>query len=505
MDVKRFGFDSARLEKREAMLADGAELYPYSFDNPIKINKLIDKAEEQEKLEEEINVEATAAGRIWAVRKMGRTLFMDMRDDSGKIQLYINNQPFSKQEFKRIGQLDMGDIIGVEGPVFRTKMGQLSIKVKKLTILSKTVVNIPMGKETDDKVFYRTADIETKYRERYLHWMLDPNDRDKIKKRFQIYSSIRRHMENDGFLEVSTPTIEFVYGGAAARPFKTSIWALDNKEAFLSISPELYLKRYIVAGFDKVFTICSNFRNEGIDATHNPEFINIEWYEAFTDYNFQMERVENLTESVCKEVCGTTKITYQGKEIDFAAPWKRLTMLEAIKEYAGLDADKMSVEEIKAELDKHKIEYDPSLSWGIGIVELFENLCEDNLIQPTFILDYPKEISPLTKVKRGDNRLVERFESYVSGFELSNAYSELTDPVDQMERFVQQREIQVQTQEKDQDWEDNPIDTDFVKAIGCGMPPTGGVGIGLERLVMLFTDTASIRDIVPFPMIKPKN
>ena len=505
MDTKKFGFDSARLEKREAMLADGATLYPYSYENCVKIKQLIDKAEEEEKQNEEITAAGKVAGRIWAIRKMGRTLFMDLRDDSGKIQLYINNQPFSKPEFKRISQLDMGDIIGVEGPIFRTKMGQLSVKVKNLTILSKTVVNIPMGKEADDKVFYRTSDVETKYRERYLHWMLDETDRNKIKKRFQIYSSIRRHMEEDGFLEVTTPTIEFIYGGAEARPFKTNIWALNNKEAFLSISPELYLKRYIVAGFDKVFTICPNFRNEGIDATHNPEFINIEWYEAFTDYNFQMERVENLVADVCKEVTGSSKVTYQGKELDFTAPWKRMTMLEAVKDLAGIDADKMTVDEIKAELDKHEIEHEASISWGVGVTKLFEDLCEDKLVQPTFIMDHPKEISPLTKVKRGDDRLVERFEPFVHGFELANAYSELTDPVEQMERFVNQREIQVQTQEKDQDWEDNPIDTDFVKAIGCGMPPTGGVGIGLERLVMLFTDTPSIRDIVPFPMIKPKN
>ena len=505
MDIKKYGFDSTRLEKREAMLEAGTELYPYSYENCQKISDVVFKAEEQEKNGEEITVEGKFAGRIWAVRKMGRTIFMDFKDDSSKIQLYINNQPFSKQEFKTIAQLDMGDLIGVEGPVFRTKMGELSVKVKKLTILAKTVVNIPMGKETDDKVFYRSADVETKYRERYLHWMLDATDRDKIKKRFQIYSSIRRHMENEGFLEVTTPTIEFIYGGAEARPFKTSIWALDNKEAFLRISPELYLKRYIVAGFDKVFSICPNYRNEGIDATHNPEFINIEWYEAYTDYNFQMERVEKLVESVCIEVTGSTKVNYQGIELDFKTPWKRMTMIEALKEIGGIDADNMSMEEIKAELAKHEIEHDPSTSWGVGVVKLFEELCEDKLMQPTFILDHPREVSPLTKVKRGDDRLVERFEPYVYGFELANAYSELTDPVEQMKRFEQQREIQVQTQEKDQDWEDNPIDTDFVKAIGCGMPPTGGVGIGLERLVMLFTDTVTIRDIVPFPMIKPKN
>ena len=362
-----------------------------------------------------------------------------------------------------------------------------------------------MGKETDDKVFYRSTDTETKYRERYLHWMLDQEDRERIKKRFQIFTSVRKHMENAGFLEVTTPSIEFIYGGAEARPFKTSIWALDNKEAFLRISPELYLKRYIVAGFDKVYTICQNFRNEGIDATHNPEFTMMEWYEAYTDYNHQMVRLENLVSDVCKDVCGTTKLTFQGKELEFAAPWKRMTMLEAIKEFAGIDADKMSAEEIKVELSKNNIEHAPSISWGIGIVELFENLCEEHIIQPTFITDHPIEVSPLTKVKRGDDRLVERFEPLVCGIELANAYSELNDPVEQLNRFVQQRDIQNQKQDKDQDWDDNPLDTDFIKAIGCGMPPTGGLGIGIDRLVMFLTDAPTMRDIVPFPMIKPKN
>ncbi|MCF7888744.1 MAG: lysine--tRNA ligase, partial [Victivallales bacterium] len=481
MDFKKFGFDDARLEKRETMLAEGAELYPYSYEDCTKINKITDKAKRQENAGEEITAEGKIAGRIWAVRKMGRTVFMDLRDDTGKIQLYINNRPFSKQEFKRIAQLDMGDIIGVEGPAFRTKMGELSIKVKKLTILAKTVVNIPMGKETDDKVFYRSSDTETKYRERYLHWMLDSNDRERIKKRFQIFTSIRKHMENAGFLEVTTPTIEFIYGGAEARPFKTSIWALNNKDAFLRISPELYLKRYIVAGFEKVYTICQNFRNEGIDATHNPEFTMMEWYEAYTDYNTQMERLERLIENVCKDVCGTAKITYQGTELDFTAPWKRMSMLEAVRVFAGINADNMSVDEIKSELDKHNIEYDPSINWGLGVVELFENLCEEHIVQPTFIIDHPIEVSPLTKIKRGDDRLVERFEPLVYGIELANAYSELTDPVKQMERFVQQREIQQHSQDKGQDWEDNPIDNDFIKAIGCGMPPTGGLGIGIDR------------------------
>ena len=400
--------------------------------------------------------------------------------------------------------LDLGDIIGIKGTVFRTKRGELSIDVDELTILAKTVVPIPIGKEAGDRVIYGLKNPELTYRERYLHWLLEPEDRARIRTRAQIISAIRRYMERHCFLEVSTPTIESVYGGAEARPFTTSIWALDNEAAFLRISPELYLKRYLVAGFDKVFTICQNFRNEGIDRSHNPEFTMMEWYEAFTDYEIQMERFEDLVSRVCEEVCGSTRITYQTVDLDFTPPWRRLCMLDAIKEYAGVDASAMSTEELVAELACRNIPHDPSLSWGLAVAELFAATCEQHLVQPTFVLDHPIEISPLTKAKRGDGRLVERFEPFAKGMEIGNAYSELNDPVEQLQRFLSQRAVRAVRKGRNKDYEDNPLDLDFIKAIGCGIPPTGGVGLGIDRLIMLLTDAPSIRDVIPFPMTKQR-
>lgn len=504
MDYKKFGFDATRLQKRETLLNENINIYPYSFENCEKISVAIKKVADLEKEGQELNIDTTLAGRVWAVRDMGKSIFADIKDDSGKIQIYLNQKMLDEKTWLQVKNLDLGDIIGITGHIFRTKMGELSVKVQTLSLLAKTVVSIPIGKETDDKVFYRSSDPETKYRERYLHWILDNTDREKIKKRSQIISAIRKRMESEGFLEVSTPSIEFIYGGAEARPFKTSIWALDHKEAFLRISPELYLKRFIVAGFDKVFTICQNFRNEGIDATHNPEFTMMEWYEAYTDYNVQMKRFENLVADVCKEICGSTKINYQDVELDFTPPWRRLSMLDALKEFAGINATSMTIDELKNLLNEHKIEYTEPLTWGFAVVQLFDALCEEHLIQPTFIMDHPVDISPLTKVKRGDDRLVERFEPYAYKMELGNSYSELTDPIIQLERFIQQRKNQTGKNDKDHDWEDNPMDLDFIKAVGCGMPPTGGVGFGIERIIMLFTNTPIMRDIIPFPMVKPK-
>lgn len=396
--------------------------------------------------------------------------------------------------------MDLGDIIGVEGSVFKTKSGELSVNVVRLEILSKTVVPIPMGKEVGEKSIYRLADVESKYRERYLHWLLDEADRDRIRQRSRIISSFRRRMEAEGFLEVSTPTVEFVYGGAEARPFRTSIWALNNAEAFLRISPELYLKRYLVAGFPKVFSICQNFRNEGVDHSHNPEFTMMEWYEAYTDYEFQMRRFETLVAGVCEEICGSTRITYQGVEIDFRVPWSRISVLDALRQFASVDASQMSAEDLRAELGRRGVACPEPLSWGVAVIELFEATCEEHLVQPTFIIDHPVEISPLTKLKRGDDRLVERFEPYAFRMEIGNAYSELTDPVAQLERLLEQR----RERGNQEDYENHPIDADFVKAVGCGMPPAGGVGLGIDRLIMLMTDAPSIRDIIPFPMVKPK-
>lgn len=313
--------------------------------------------------------------------------------------------------------------------------------------------------------------------------------------RSRIISSIRRWMEEREFLEVATPVIEAVYGGAEARPFRTSVWALGNREAFLRISPELYLKRYIVAGFERVFTICQNFRNEGIDHSHNPEFTMMEWYEAFTDYEDQMVRFETLVADVCREIHGATVVSYQGVKLDFTPPWRRISVVDALAA-EGIDVNGLSAEELSNMVHESNGDH-PPVSWGVAVAELFEKVCERKLVQPTFVLDHPVDISPLTKIKRGDPRFVERFEPYAFGMEIGNAYSELTDPVEQAERLLAQRDARRETE-----YETHPVDVDFIKAIGCGMPPTGGVGLGIDRLIMLLTDAPSIRDIVPFPMVK---
>lgn len=512
MDYKKYEFDEVRLEKRKKLLEMGVIVYPYSFDATHKSYAILQEFVELEKNEKPTDFKVKLSGRVWSQRKMGKSFFIDLKDETAKIQIYLTKDNFEDIVWEQINLLDIGDIIGVSGSMFRTKMGEISIKVSEFTFLSKVVISIPVGKEVKDeqtgevKVYYQLSDDEAKYRERYLHWLLNEEDRNRIVKRGLIISEIRNWMEKEGFLEVSTPSVEFVYGGAEARPFKTNIWALGNKEAFLRISPELYLKRYIVAGFPKVFTICQNFRNEGIDYSHNPEFTMMEWYEAYTDYEFQMQRFENLVSTVCQKICGTTKVMFKDMEIDFKTPWRRLKMLDALKEYENIDASIMSVQELKVEMEKREIETTDDITWGLAVVELFEATCEEHLINPTFVIDHPVDISPMTKIKRGDNRLVERFEPFACKMEIGNAYSELTDPVTQLERFLEQKEMQAKrpNKEKDKDYSDNPLDTDFIKAIGCGMAPTGGVGLGIDRVIMLLTNSSSIRDITPFPMVSPK-
>lgn len=494
-------FDDQRLDNREELLDQGVDPYPYDYASTDSIQEVITKAEQVETTDAEYDFSVRVAGRIWARRPMGGSQFLDVRDATGKIQVYVREDEVPREVWEQLSPLDIGDIIGVEGEVFDTQTGELTIRARDLAVLAKSVVPIPVGKETDEETFYRASDDEIKYRERYLHWLLHEEDRRRIRQRSTIISHIRDWMESNGFLEVSTPTIEMVYGGAEARPFRTNIWALDRREAFLRISPELYLKRYIVGGFDRVFTICQNFRNEGIDRSHNPEFTMMEWYEVHTDYEDQMVRFEELVSSVCEAVCGSTTITYQGTEIDFSTPWTRLPVLEALQSIAGIDASSASAGKLADELRARDEDVPEPITWGTAVAALFEATCEDALIQPTFIIDHPIEISPLTKVKRGDDRLVERFEPYAFGMEIGNAYSELTDPVEQLRRL---RQTTSGNGEEDQGYEDHPIDPDFIKAIGCGMPPTGGVGLGIDRLVMLLTDANTIRDVIPFPMVRPK-
>ncbi|HZN57068.1 MAG TPA: lysine--tRNA ligase [Planctomycetota bacterium] len=487
-------FDPELLEKRLQLLAKGTDPYPYSF---ARTHDLPAVRAQQEAL---LGKDVAVAGRLVAYRGAGKLVFSDLEDAAGRLQVMFRKNHYDDAAWDTILRLlDLGDWVGVKGPLFVTKMGELTVEAKEMQLLAKTVVRVPIPKSKDDRTFFQLADPETKYRERYLHWITDPRARDVFVVRSRVISGIRKFLEARGFIEVTTPTIELSYGGAEARPFTTSIHALSNQPAYLRISPELPLKRFIAGGFDKVFTICQNFRNEGIDRSHNPEFTMLEWYEAFTDYHSQMEQFESLVAQVTKEVTGSMEVTYQGTRIDFTPPWKRVTVLGALKD-AGVDADRLSERELAGELERRRIELPRPFSWGHAVAILFSELVEKQLVQPTFVCDHPVEISPLTKKKRGDARLVERFEPTAAGMEIGNAYSELTDPLEQKERFERQRELGA-----DRDGvAHHPIDEDFIRALACGMPPTGGVGLGVDRWVMLLTDSHSIRDVIAFPMMKPR-
>ncbi len=487
-------FDDNLLDKRRDLLERGVSLYPYSFD---RSHSLAAVREEQESL---LGSDVRVAGRLVAYRGKGKMIFVDIEDFDGRLQLMLRKNEFDETAWSVIRHgLDLGDHIGVSGELFVTKMGELSVAAKTLEVLSKTVVRVPIPKSKDDQTFNQLVDPETLYRERYLHWITDAAARRKMVLRGKIIAAIRRFLDDRDFLEVTTPTIEMNYGGAEARPFETSIHALSDHAAFLRISPELPLKRFIVGGFEKVYTVCQNFRNEGIDRSHNPEFTMLEWYEAYTDYRYQMDQFEALVSTVAEEVCGTTRVPYGDREIDFAPPWRRMTVLEGLLEI-GIDAANLDEAALREECEKRHLAPPKPFTWGHAVAELFGELVEPNIEQPTFVCDHPLEISPLTKRKRGDDRLVERFEPMCMGMEIGNAYSELTDPVEQHERFVDQRALG----EDDEGVANHPMDVDFLKAVGCGMPPTGGVGLGVDRIVMLLTDARSIRDVIAFPMMRSK-
>ena len=481
-------FDDELLGKREDLLARGISLYPYSYERSHDLSEL--RAHQDELMDQEVRV----AGRLVGYRGAGRLIFVDLRDQRERIQVLLSRSEFDDDTWDLIRKgLDLGDWLGVAGIVCRTRTEELSVDAREVRVLAKAVVRVPIIKSG------ASAELspEVRYRQRYLHWITDPEARAVVVRRARIIAAIRRFLDGRGFLEVTTPTLEMSYGGAEARPFTTEIQALSNHQAFLRISPELPLKRFIVGGFEKVYTICQNFRNEGIDRSHNPEFTMLEWYEAYTDYHYQMEQFESLVSAVAEEVTGSSKVVYRGQEIDFTPPWKRLTILDGLKE-RGVDASSLDDDALKGELDKRGLEPPVPYSWGHAVAELFGEIVEPQLTQPTFVCDHPRDISPLTKRKRGDDRLVERFEPVVCGMELGNAYSELTDPVEQRERFLQQRELGTDREGV----EHHPVDEDFLKAVGCGMPPTGGVGLGIDRLVMLLTDSPSIRDVIAFPMMR---
>ncbi|MFK8138426.1 MAG: lysine--tRNA ligase [Bdellovibrionales bacterium] len=467
----------------------GINPYPYKYERTIEAKVLKEKYASLEEGETKETERFKVAGRVMTKRPMGKAAFFNIQDQTGSIQLYLRKDEISEESKSVFSNMDIGDIVGVEGFVFKTKKGEVSIHTGKLDMLCKTLEPLP-------EKFHGLTDIELKYRFRHLDLIMDPESRKVFEKRSVVLRETRNYLDNMGFLEVETPMLQRIYGGAAARPFETHHNALDMK-LYMKISPETYLKRLVVGGFEKVYDMNRNFRNEGIDRTHNPEFTMIEWYEAYTDYNDQMERVENLVAHLAEKVTGNQKVNYQGQEIDFTVPWKRMTMHEAIQHYGEMDADKMSDDELFQAIRKCGGDIEKPKLRGEMVCELFELVAEEKLIQPTFVCDYPVEISPLTKMHRDKENLVERFELFFAGMEVANSYSELNDPVDQLERLKDQEE-----QRKVND-EAQPMDEDFVHAIEVGMPPTGGVGLGIERVVMVLTDRPSIRDIILFPTLRP--
>ncbi len=431
------------------------------------------------------------AGRIMSKRGMGKVGFVHIADIEGQIQLFVKKDILGEDEYNRFKKLDIGDIVGAKGEVFTTQTGEISIRVETVTLLSKSLQPLP-------EKFHGMTDTDLRYRQRYIDLIMNADVKKTFINRSKIIASIRSYLNTQGFLEVETPMLVSNAGGAAARPFETHFNALDE-DFKLRISLELYLKRLIVGGFDRVYEIGRVFRNEGLDTRHNPEFTLMELYQAYTDYHGMMDLTENMYRHVAQEVLGTTTITYNGIKMDLGKPFERITMVDAVKKYANVDFNEINtLEEARAEADKHHIEYEERHKKGDILNLFFEEFAEEHLIQPTFVMDHPVEISPLTKKKPDNPDYVERFEFFMNGWEMANAYSELNDPIDQRERFKAQEELLAQGDE-----EANTTDEDFMKALEIGMPPTGGIGFGIDRMCMLLTDSPAIRDVLLFPTMKP--
>ena len=441
---------------------------------------------------EELEGQSVAvAGRIMSRRGHGKVSFIDLQDSEGRIQIFVKLDSIGEEGYKDLAFLDLGDIIGVNGEVFKTQAGEISVRANKVLLLTKSLQILP-------EKFHGLKDQDIRYRQRYVDLIVNPEVKDTFILRSKIIKAVREYLDERGFLEVETPVLSPIAGGANARPFATHHNTLDI-DMYLRIANELYLKRLIVGGFEKVYEMSKMFRNEGMDTRHNPEFTNIELYQAYVDYEEMMRLTENLFAFVAEKTLGTTVVNYQGKEIDLTPPWKRLDMADAVKEYAGVDFSTINTdEEAKAVAKSKGIEVKPGMTRGHIIAEMFEEYCEKHLVQPTFITGHPVEISPLAKRNPIDPRKTNRFEAFMNTWELANAFSELNDPIDQRERF----EEQVKQKETGDD-EAHPMDTDFINAIEVGLPPTGGLGIGIDRMIMILTNQPSIRDILLFPTMKP--
>ncbi len=474
-----------RLDKLAALCEAGNDPFQITL-----AEQSIHNAEIRERFEELENTDVVICGRMMSRRDMGKANFIDIRDRTDRMQVYVKIDEIGEEDFADFKKWDIGDILEVSGFVFRTRRGEISVHAKKLRLLTKSLLPLP-------EKFHGLTNTDTRYRQRYLDLIMNPDVKDTFMKRSLILREIRNYLDSQGFLEVETPILVSNAGGAAARPFVTHHNAL-NEDFKLRISLELYLKRLIVGGMEKVYEIGRVFRNEGCDTRHNPEFTLMELYQAYTDYNGMMDLTENLYRHVAQAVLGTTTITFNGVEMDLGKPFERITMVDAVKKYANVDWNEVkTLEDARALADKHHIEYEKRHGKGDILALFFEEYAEDKLIQPTFVIDHPIEISPLTKKKPSDPDYVERFEFFMNGWEMANAYSELNDPLDQRERFKAQEALLAQG-----DDEANTTDEDFLTALEYGMPPTGGIGFGIDRMCMLLTDSQAIRDVLLFPTMK---
>lgn len=477
-----------RIQKLTELADKGINAYPYSFDKNANAQDLQEKYKDLP-VGEETEDYYSVAGRIMAMRNTG--MFIDLMDASGKIQVFCHKENMDEEAIKNLKLIDIGDFIGVHGSIRRTPRGELSIKVKKYKLLSKALLSLP-------EKFHGLTDVETRYRQRYVDLIVNEESRDILRKRSLIVQKIREYLTKQGFLEVETPMLHPQAGGANARPFITHHNTLDM-DMYLRIAPELYLKRLMVGGLsEKIFEINRSFRNEGCDTRHNPEFTMIELYQAYVDYNEMMALTENMVSSIAQELLGTMKIKYGENEIDLTPPWDRKTMLGAVKEYTGIDFNTYyTAKEAAEQAKKMDVHVEDTDNWGQIVDKIFEDKVEPHLIQPIHIIDYPRDISPLAKVHRDNDRLTERFETRVNGWEIANAFSELTDPIDQRSRFEAQARAKAAGDE-----EACEIDEDYITALEYGIPPTGGMGMGIDRLVMLLTNSQSIREVIAFPTMR---
>lgn len=476
----------ARREKLDNLIASGSN--PFEI---VKYDKDAYARDIKNQYEQYADKKVSIAGRLISKRVMGKASFGHVLDGTGSIQLYVSRDSLGEENYAEFKKYDIGDIVGVEGVVFTTKMGEISIHAEKMVLLSKSLLPLP-------EKFHGLTNTDLRYRQRYVDLIANPEVKETFVMRSRIIGAIRSFLDGEGFVEVDTPILNTIAGGASARPFITHHNTLDI-DMYMRIAPELYLKRLVVGGFEKVYEMGRLFRNEGMDTKHNPEFTTVELYEAYTDYHHMMDLTERLFEHIALTTKGTTEIEYQGTPISLARPWKKMTMVEAVKEYTGIDFDATDdVEALKKQAEAAGVGLSDNLTWGKLLYEVFDQKVEEHLVQPTFILDYPVEVSPLAKRKPTDGRLTERFEFFITSREMGNAFSELNDPIDQKARFL----AQVAEREKGDD-EAQMMDEDYVNALMYGLPPTGGLGIGVDRLVMLFTDQASIRDVLLFPTMKP--